>query len=82
MVTPVDVTQDPPVPTGGPWYATVSDRDEGTLSGQTGRVMFQVKRILPQDAGSEMRMTKLMVGTNGQDSYTLREKCLGEELTR
>jgi hypothetical protein len=82
MVTPVDVTQNPPVPTGGPWYATVSDQHEGTLAGQTGRVMFQVKRILPQDQGSEMIMTKLMVGTNGQDSYTLREKCLGEELTR
>ncbi len=82
MVTPVDVTQDPPVPTGGPWYATVSDHHEGSLAGQTGRVMSQVKRILPQDAGSEMIMTKLMVGTNGQDSYTLRERCLGEELTR
>jgi hypothetical protein len=81
-VTPVDMTQDPPVPTGGPWYATVSDQHAGTLAGQTGRVMFQVKRILPQDAGSEMIMTKLMVGSNGQNSYTLREKCLGEELTR
>ena len=81
-VTPVDVTQSPPVPTGGPWTATVSDQHEGSIAGQTGRVMAQVKRILPQDAGSEMLMTRLMVATNGQNSFTLREKCLSEEFTR
>jgi hypothetical protein len=80
-VTPVDVTQSPPVPSGSSWTATVGDQHEGNIAGQTGRIMAQSKRILPQDSGTEMIMTRLMVASNGQSSYSLREQCLSEELT-
>jgi len=64
-VTPMDVTQSPPVPSGSSWTATVGDQHDGNLAGQTGRIMAQSKRILPQDSGSEMIMTRLTVASNG-----------------
>ena len=81
MHTPVDVTQTPPAPTGGPWQANVSDSFRGSVAGQQGRIAFQVKRILPQDQGSEMLRSRLDVGSSGPGSFTSSARCLSEEVT-
>jgi hypothetical protein len=81
-VTPVDVTQSPPVPAGGSWQATVSDVFHGAIAGQEGRISFQVRRILPQDGGSEMVSSRLAVGTNGQNSFVRTIQCFSEDVAQ
>jgi hypothetical protein len=75
-VTPVDVTQSPPVPVGLPFSAVVS----GLQHGQTGKVSSRVvaidRRVAPQDGGTELLLSRLMVGAVGRGSYRLYTSCL------
>jgi hypothetical protein len=81
-VTPVDVTQSPPVPTGGSWQARVGDSFQGSITGQDGRIAFQVKRILPQGGGSELLVSRLFVGSSGPNRFLQTTQCFGAELAQ
>jgi hypothetical protein len=74
-VTPLDVTVSPPVPAGTPYKVQVGDKLQGALDATSSWAMFQSRRIAPQKGGSQMLMTKLRVGTRGQDSYSAQVQC-------
>ena len=74
-ITPVDVTVSPPVPAGTPFEAVIGDLQQGSLDLGAGSVLWESKRIAPQKGGSEMLLTRLRVGTRGEDSYTAQGRC-------
>ena len=74
--TPLDITQQPPVPIGESFQVRTIDFQEGLISGDMESVMFSTKRIAPQDGGVERLLTSLMVSTNGRNSYRANESCL------
>jgi hypothetical protein len=75
-VTPVDVTQNPPIPAGLGFEANVRELQQGSIDPLRSWVMAESKRILPQDGGSELFMSRLRVGSRGQDSYGASSHCL------
>ncbi len=75
-VTPVDVTQNPPALSGASFEANVSELQQGAIDPLRGWVMAESKRILPQDGGSELFMSRLRVGSEGQQSYRASSHCL------
>ena len=50
-ITPVDVTQNPPAPSGASFEANVSELQQGAIDPGRSWVMAESKRILPQDRG-------------------------------
>ena len=77
-VTPVDITQNPPIPVGEPFMANVEDRQHGSYVSDAGRVEYSSRRIAPQGGGTELQHSRLVVSTNGRDSYRSRSHCLTE----
>jgi len=75
-VTPVDVTQNPPALSGASFDANVSELQQGAIDPLRSLVMHGSKRILPQDGGSELFMSRLRVGSHGQSSYVASSHCL------
>lgn len=78
-VTPVDITVSPPAPIGPSFDAVVSDAQDGSLSESAESVMASIKRIAPQDGGTELLMTRLKVATHGLKSFSSNTKCLSSE---
>lgn len=78
-VTPVDITANPPAPSGTTFYANVSDVQSGWINDSQAWVTAQVKRVGNPGSGAEMLMTRLRVSTEGQDQYRLETRCLGPE---
>jgi hypothetical protein len=78
-VTPIDVTQSPPVPSGASFQANVEDMQRGTIDPMGGWLLAETKRIAPQKGGSEFLMTRLRVSSQGQDSYRAQARCLAPE---
>jgi hypothetical protein len=76
-VTPIDVTQNPPVPSGASFEADVSDFQQGATDPRRSLVMAESRRILHQDGGTELFVSRLRVGSNGQQSYRAWSHCLG-----
>jgi hypothetical protein len=75
-VTPIDVTQNPPVPSGASFEANVSELQQGATDPLRSWVMAESRRILPQDGGAELFMSRLRVGSDGQQSYRASSRCL------
>lgn len=75
-VTPVDVTQNPPVPSGASYVAHVSDLQHGEIEPLRSLVMAASKRVLPQDGGTELFESRLRVGSQGPQSYRASSHCL------
>lgn len=78
-VTPMDILQSPPAPSGEPYFAIVSDEQRGILDGSFSRVTFNSKRISPGNRATEKLMVKLHVSSNGEDLYQTRMQCLGRD---
>jgi hypothetical protein len=76
IATPVDITQNPPVPIGDSFQAEIGDRQHGFLRDGHALVDFQTKRVAPQGGGTEMNMTHLKVATRGEKTYSEKGKCL------
>ncbi len=74
-VTPVDITQNPPVPVGASFDATVSDQQEGYLDAAGQAVFARSRRIAPQKGGAELLMTDLKVSSSGVKEYRLMTQC-------
>ncbi|MCZ6766302.1 MAG: hypothetical protein O7D32_05165, partial [bacterium] len=75
-VTPVDITQFPPVPIGDPFLATVRDKQKGNLDRKNARVTFDIERIAPQASGTESLEVKLKVGTRGKKTFRSEATCI------
>lgn len=73
--TPVDVTQNPPVPVGEPSKVSASDVQHGFISGKDARVSMQGKRIIIGH-GAESQFTRLEVHENGVNDFSVHVKCL------
>ena len=77
QITPVDITQNPPVPVGEPFTANISDVQQGYLDAAGGQlVTAQTKRIGPQSGGAELLTSMLKVSGSGPDTYRFMEQCL------
>lgn len=73
--TPVDVTQDPPVPAGAPFPVIASENQNGFLQPATQMASVHSRRLAPGRGGTEFQQMELKVATNGQNGYRLRTKC-------
>jgi hypothetical protein len=73
--TPVDVTQNPPVPAGEPFKVTASDVQHGFISASDARVSMQGKRIIIGN-GAEKQFTRLEVHERGTNDFRVDVKCL------
>ncbi len=76
---PMDVRQNPPAPSGGPYFTLVSDEQHGILDGSLSRVTFDSKRIVPGNRGVETLMVELRVSSNGANLLQKRMRCLGPQ---
>ncbi len=75
-ITPMDVTQDPPVPAGEPYEAVIEDSQGGRLGFGLSLANARTKRIAPQDGGSELELTNLRVSSSGSNAYQRMTRCL------
>lgn len=76
VVTPVDITQFPPVPIGPSFNAVISDDQHGAIDDDAGSVSASIRRIAPQDGGAEILITRLKVATHGLDTFSSQTHCL------
>ena len=77
LATPVDVTKNPPVPSGAAFRVSASDVQHGFLDLSDARVAMQSNRIVFEEA-SEKQFIHLVVHEKGTDSYREQVKCLTE----
>lgn len=75
-VTPMDVTQSPPVPAGPSFQANVSELQNGFLGAGGEAAFMKSMRIAPQQGGAELWMEDLKCSSNGVQSYRLMSQCL------
>ena len=73
--TPIDVTQNPPVPAGAPFKVTASDVQHGFISADDARVSMQGKRIVIGN-GAEKQFIRLEVHEHGTNHFSADVKCL------
>lgn len=78
-VTPMDVTANPPAPSGQTYYANVSDEQSGWINSGRAWVTQQMKRLGNPSTGAQMVMWRLRVSTDGEDQYRIETRCLGPE---
>jgi hypothetical protein len=78
-VTPLDLTVDPPVPGGDPFRARVGGNQVGWIDATGFLVQAQDRRLAPQPGGAEVLATRLRVGTDGANAFTVHTRCLEEE---
>ena len=78
-VTPLDVLQDPPAPSGASFQANVLDVQQGTIDPARAWAMAESKRIAPMNGGAEFLMMRLRVSSQGMDSYRASERCLAPQ---
>jgi hypothetical protein len=74
-VTPVDVTQSPPAPSGPSREVEVGDLQEGWIHAAGSLALAQAKRIAPKPEGAELSNTFLRVASKGLDSYRAETHC-------
>lgn len=75
-VTPFDVTVDPPVPSGTPFTAVVSDTQVGRLEDDQVTVTVQTKRVAMHDEGAEYLQLDLDLATQGDKTFRTETSCL------
>jgi hypothetical protein len=75
-VTPFDVTVDPPVPSGTPFTAIVSDTQVGRLEEGRVTMMVQTKRVSMRDEGAEYLQLDLNLTTQGDKTFRTETSCL------
>jgi len=74
-VTPVDITANPPAPSGPSYSAEVGDIQSGATDSRSSWALAESKRIAPQKGGTEFLMTRLKVASGGADSYRSQAQC-------
>ena len=74
-VTPIDITANPPVPSGAPYTAEVGDVQSGAIDAAGSSVLAESRRIAPQPGGTELVWSKLRVSSGGGDSYLAQSRC-------
>jgi len=75
-VTPFDVTVDPPVPSGEPFTAIVSDAQAGRLEDGKVTVTVQTRRVALHDEGAEYLQLELDLATQGDKTFRTETSCL------
>lgn len=75
-ITPMDVTQSPPVPSGAPFTALVSEVQTGQTGGGLDMVLSRSRLLGPEKGGAEIKTTDLKVSSNGVQEYRLQTQCL------
>jgi hypothetical protein len=76
LATPVDISMQPPVPTGEPFTARVEGDQDGFTWWDVSRVQARDRRLAPQDGGMEFLNTVLRVASEGKNAYRMHTKCL------
>jgi len=76
MVTPVDITTDPPVPSGEPFEARVSGDQDGFSQGDRWRVQARDTRLAPPGEGTEFLNSLLRVSSQGGNESRVHSRCL------
>lgn len=74
-VTPVDITQSPPVPIGPSYPADVSERQRGRLGPHGTRVTAESKRLAHREGGIELFREVLALGPR-HDLFRTQIRCL------
>jgi len=74
-VTPIDVTANPPAPSGETYFAEVGDVQSGEADAFGTQAMAHTRRIAPHAGGSEMLGTMLRVSSRGSDAYRAWALC-------
>lgn len=75
-ITPMDVTQNPPVPTAPSFTAEVGEMQSGWIARGGFSVMMDTDRITHPAAGTEFQKVRLLVRSDGHNAYVNRTKCL------
>lgn len=75
-VTPVDITQNPPVPIGASFSALVSDEQQGHADAAAGLVLARSRRLGTPAGGAELLITDLKLSTRGVKEYRQITQCL------
>ena len=75
-ITPVDVTVVPPVSSGDAFDAVVNGNQAGEILGGAFSVVVHDRRIAPQADGTGMQLTRLRVGSSGQNAWEVKDRCL------
>ena len=76
LVTPVDITANPPVPVGEPFAARVQGTQSGYAEGGRFRLQAHDQRLSPVDRGMEFQDVMLQVGSSGRNEFRVRERCV------
>jgi len=74
-VTPMDVTQNPPVPAGAPFTALVSEVQQGQTGGGVDAAFSRSRRLGQERGGAEILMTDLKVSSSGVQEYRQQTQC-------
>jgi hypothetical protein len=75
-VTPMDVTVNPPVPMGDSFDAVVSGNQSGQILGNEFVVTAHDRRIAPEAGGIGAQRSRLRVGSSGDNSWSVIDRCL------
>lgn len=75
-VTPMDVTQNPPAPSGTPFTALVSEIQTGQTGGSIDAVFSRARLLGQEHGGAEIKMTDLKVSSGGVQEYRIQTECL------
>jgi hypothetical protein len=73
--TPVDITQNPPVPVGTPFEAAVGEDQKGELDARGGSLLVHSRKLIPGHGGSEFQTLNLRVSTDGANRADLETRC-------
>jgi len=75
-VTPMDVTVNPPVPSGPSFDAVVTGNQSGQILGSDFVLSAHDRRIASETDGIGMQRSRLRVGSSGDNSYVVNVRCL------
>lgn len=75
-ITPVDVTQSPPAPSGAPFTALVGEVQSGQTGGGFDMVLSRSRLLGPEKGGAELQVTDLKVSSGGVQEYRMQTQCL------
>jgi hypothetical protein len=75
-VTPMDVTVNPPVPSGPSFDAVVVGNQSGQILGSDFVLTAQDRRIASEKNGIGMQRSRMRVGSSGENSYVVNVRCL------
>ena len=75
-ITPMDVTQNPPVPLGPPFSAQVGELQTGWTSLYGFSAMMNTDKMTHPVAGVEFQKLRLQVRSDGRNDYSNNTNCL------